>query len=137
MWPPEIGKGAATNDAPGSPLTEKTACRTVYRCDSKSATHGRLRLVDADANLGKKLLKHACADVRVEPSRLPLWAFRLYQHQRLGRLGYQAIWDGLYEAGRESGSDKWVRGCLLHAIGQANASMKAPPSARALLRGLV
>jgi hypothetical protein len=89
-----------------------------------------------DDDLSARVLQKAVDDVRRQPSTLPLWAFRLYQHQRLGRLGYQQVWNALTDAGLEHGSSKWVRGCLLHAIGQANASTKAPPSMQTLLRGL-
>jgi hypothetical protein len=138
MPPPKIEKGDPSYKvAPDSPSSQETAYPVVYRCDSRSASDGRLRLIHDDANLGKRLLRHACDDVRSKPSRLPLWSLRLYQHQRLGRLGYQAVWDALYAAGRENGSDKWVRGCLLHAIGQSNASNNTPPSMAELLRGLI
>jgi hypothetical protein len=137
MGPPRIEEGDPSHGvAPDSALSQETAYRPVYRCDSRDASSGHLRLVH-DAELGKKLLCAARDDVRSNPSRLPLWAFRLYQHQRLGRLGYRAVWSALYAAGRENGSDKWARGCLLHAIGQANASTKAPPSMQTLLRGLI
>ena len=135
--PPELEKPPAGTDGPNaSPQGRGNALR-VYRQDSRSASDKPLRLIRGDESLAEKLLEYACDDVRSEPSRLPLWAFRLYQHQRLGRLGYQSIWEALTDAGREHGSDKWVRGCLLHAIGQANASSMAPPSMQTLLRGLV
>ena len=133
MQPPEIEKGAAANDAQNSPFPE-TAYRATYRCDSRDASSGPLRLVEG-LDLKAALLEKAAEQVRQEPSTLPLWCFRLFQHQRLGRLGYEAVWSVLYEAGREVGSDKWVRGCLLHAIGQANSSTIAPPSMQTLLRG--
>jgi hypothetical protein len=138
MLPPsETERPPAVTDGPTHSPSERAALPKVYRCDSRSASDRPLRLIHGDESLAKKLVAAACDDVRSEPSRLPLWAFRLYQHQRLGRLGYQQIWDALYAAGRDNGSDKWVRGSLLHAIGQANASTNAPPSMQTLLRGLV
>jgi hypothetical protein len=137
MQPPELRKAPPARDAPNKSLLTGSVSQPAYRQDSRSASDTPLRLIRGDQSPGEKLLAAACADVRANPSRLPLWAFRLYQHQRLGRLGYQQIWDGLAEAGREHGSDKWARGCLLHAIGQANASTKAPPSMQTLLRGLI
>ena len=137
MPPPKIEKGASYHtDAPDSHPFKAPVSPKVYRCDAKDASHGPLRLIHDDG-IGEKLIQYACNDVRAEPSRLPLWAYRLYSHQRLGRLGYQQVWDALYEAGREVGSDKWVRGCLLHSIAQANESNVAPPSMTTLLRGLV
>jgi hypothetical protein len=137
--PPDVERGGPSYKAApnASPPHSGNSAPNVYRCDSRSASDRPLRLIHGDESLAKKLVAAACDDVRSEPSRLPLWCLRLYQHQRLGRLGYQAVWSALYEAGRENGSDKWVRGCLLHAIGQANASTNAPPSMLTLLRGLV
>jgi len=133
--PPEIEKGAAANDAPDGPLPQKTAYPTVYRQDCKDASNGPLKLLHGKS-LAERLLNKACADVVAHPSQLPLWAFRLYQHQRRGALGYQQVWDALYEVGRERISDKWAHDCLLHAIAQANASTVRPPSMQTLLRGL-
>ena len=135
MHPPELEKPPAGTDGSTNHLDGKTL-PTVYRCDSRPATFRTLRLIHG-ARFAAPVLQKAVDDVRQHAETLPLWAFRLYQHQRLGRLGYQQTWDALYEAGRESGSDKWVRCCLLHAIGQANASAVAPPSMQALLRGLI
>jgi hypothetical protein len=138
MPPPEIEKGDPSYKvAPNRHPSKAPVSQRLYRQDSRSASHKPLRLIRGDESLAERLLRAACDDVRSKPSRLPLWVLRLYEHQRLGRLGYQAIWDALYEAGRENGSDKWVRACLLHGIGQANASTKAPPSMQTLLRGLI
>ena len=134
MRPPEIEKGGPHHEAaPNRPFRTETA-HSTYRCDSRDASPGHIRLVEG-LDLKAALLEKAADQVRQEPSTLPLWCFRLFQHQRLGRLGYEAVWSVLYEAGREVGSDKWVRGCLLHAIGQANSSTIAPPSMQTLLRG--
>lgn len=137
MWrpDPEIEKPPAGTDGPDNLFRPETVCQTVYRTDAKDASNGPLRLIH-EGGLGEKLLQRACADVRQNPSRLPLWAFRLYQHQRLGRLGYSQVWDALYEAGRENGSDKWVTTSLLNAIAGANAATVPPPSMQTLLRGV-
>jgi hypothetical protein len=137
MRPPELREPTVGAAGPDFAPPRDSVSRRYYRQDSRPASNGRPRLAHDDASLGKRLLGRACDDVRAEPSQLPLWAFRLYQHQRLGRLGYQSIWEALTDAGLEHGSDKWVRGCLLHAIGQANASTNAPPSMQTLLRGLI
>jgi hypothetical protein len=111
-------------------------CEEHYRQDSRTASHKPLRLIHDDA-LPARVLQKAAVDVREHPQRLPLWAFRLYQYQRRGGLGYRAIWDTLTEAGRSVGSAKWTRDCLLHAIAEANVTTEQPPSIEALLRGLI
>jgi hypothetical protein len=55
--------------------------------------------------------------------RLPLWAFRLAQHVRLGRLPYNKTWQELYRAAWDGGAqDRWIRRCLFHGFSAAQHS---------------
>jgi len=103
MLPPsELEKPPAGTDGSTHSLSERAALPKVYRCDSRSASNGHLRLVE-DAERAAEVLQKAVNDVRQHPQTLPLWAFRLSQHVNRGTYRYRQIWDALEAAAIDAG----------------------------------
>ena len=102
--PDRIEKGADSyTDAPDNLLHRKTAYPRVYRCDSRAATFGPLRLLH-DNGLKARVLEKARREVRRHPQTVSLWAFRLSQHVNRGTFGYREAWDVLEAAAVDGGA---------------------------------
>lgn len=134
--PKQIEKGAAANDAPQAPNPSLAKAQPfVYRCDSKTASHGpRLRLIH-DNGLKAQVLEKAATEVRLEPSTFSLWCFRLAQHVNRGTYGFTQVWETLKAAALDAGlCENRIDRVLYSGFGDAMKS-PAPPMPLTVLRG--
>jgi hypothetical protein len=89
-----------------------------------------------DNALTAKVLQRACRDVRESPATLPLWAFRLAQWVRRGRLRYRVVWARLHDAAWEGGAtESSITRCLFHGVASANVVDSPPPALDQLAMG--
>jgi hypothetical protein len=111
----------------------------VYHPTSPSATsRSTRRPSNLDNALTAKVLQRACRDVRESPATLPLWAFRLAQWVRRGRLRYRVVWAQLHDAAWEGGAtESSITRSLYHGVASANVVDSPPPAFDQLaLKGL-
>ncbi len=136
MYPPEIEKGDPRQGVAQDSPSHETACRTVYRCDAKSATNRHLRLVD-DGKLKARVLERAAREVREHPPTLPLWSFRLSQHIRRGTFGFSEVWDLLEMAAIDGGaSEAWTDRVLYRGLADSMTTDADPMPLSVLAGGL-
>lgn len=133
--PPEIGKGAAANDAPDSHPFKASVSPRVYRRDSKTASHGpRLRLIHDDG-LRAQVLRKAAQQVREQPATFPLWSFRLAQHVNRGTYGFSEVWEMLEAAALDAGVRETRTARVLYSSFGDSMKSPAPPMPLTVLRG--
>jgi hypothetical protein len=110
---------------------------TIYHPTSPSASSRSTRRRSAlDNALTAKVLQRACRDVRESPATLPLWAFRLAQWVRRGRLRYRVVWARLHDAAWEGGAtESSITRCLYHGVASANVVDSPPPAFDQLAMG--
>jgi len=136
MRPPELKEPAGTTAGSNRPQTlQDKAFPVVYRCDSKTASHGpRLRLIH-DNGLKAQVLAKAAAEVRLEPSTFSLWSFRLAQHVNRGTYGFTQVWETLKAAALDAGlCENRIDRVLYSSFGDSMKS-PAPPMPLTVLRG--
>jgi hypothetical protein len=86
--------------------------------------------------LAAQVIRRACEDIRTTPATLPLWAYRLAQHVRRGKLQYQDVWSRLHDAAWEGGtSEAAINRCLYRTFARAQMLQCPPPALEQLAMG--
>jgi hypothetical protein len=133
--PDELEKPPGGTDGSTNHLDGKTL-PTVYRCDSRPATFGTLRLIHG-ARFAAPVLQKAVDDVRQHTETLPLWGYRLAQHVNRGVYGWRETFDALEAAAVGGGADEaWARRVLYRSFADTVADPRQPMPLRVLIGGL-
>ena len=127
MQPSKKKGPPATTDGPKTAHLPRKACLPFYNSHRHDASRG----------LEEGVLLRVTAEVRAEPSRLPLTAHRLGGLVNAGKLAYQRTWAALYEAALDGGAaESWIRRCLFHGFAASNISVIPSPQLWQLRNGV-
>ena len=82
----------------------------------------RLRASSRCRDHGEAVIRRALDEIRLQPSTLGLWAFRLAQWINLGRFDYADTWSRIEAAAIDAGAcEAWARRTLYQAFADSKA----------------